>query len=353
MADWPQWIADFADAMSRFLRPRRRRPAPAPAPLRLEPLSTRILFSVGWTIGPRVLAALEPDVAAIASPQLMAPAVNGRHDAAPPAVLDQQTERSDQIRTIIPNPADRDDPRDRILPFADLYNLLLQERHSVELRHTSAPSAADVAPEGEPTGDAMIGSPAAPAPAGRADGGGIADDLAAGDAAASRSGTAEIDVGDPGGQAADLLVVDWTTPTPQEELTPLRKANLAFVPTYVVMDASPPAAAPMHSDAEAPLDLAAVLVGPGDLQPAAPGVDSSARRQDVVDRVFHDSPLPTGDASPPTAGGLGPIATPLERLFGDLPQACGDYRTAAVALLEALVVFGAWRLTEADGRAAE
>ncbi len=345
MAAWPRWVADYVDAARRLFRRRRRHGPVAPRP-GLEALSSRIVFSVGWQLYPHV-PAYEPADPAVTAPTPLDPRTSYADNAAP---LWQDAAAYHY--------ADHNGPADHDVTAADLYYLLLAEDHGAGSRHGVLPEVAAADPTAAPTADDRAVSAAQPdaapsPPPARVDGGGIADDLAAADAATPSDGTGDVDAADPGGPAANLLVVNWASPNPTEQLTPLTRANLALVPTYAVNDAPPPAAPPARPNGEVDLALAGVVVGPDHARTAAPVADPSAAREKAVDYVFQTSAA-VGDAAAPSAGGLSWVADAVGRLFAELPRLGGSNRTAAaVVLVEAVVVLGAWRLTEPEGRGRE
>jgi hypothetical protein len=378
MYNWPQRMADWLDLVRRLLHPRRSNPAltrpgsPARPRLGLEPLAARILLNANVSFGPDVLA-YKPD-AATASPVAGMPDAVVRYDLFPSGAGEKPAARSGDtpaMRQVEAGDITRYDPHDmwadHEMQAAGLYVLLADYRGN-ESRHELLPSSDRAAPQ--PSVDAAASAPSQAARDATASPresaserrsalygtyrSGIADDLAEGEADVSSGRPGEIDGGDLGRPLDSLLVVDWASPDPREELTPLNRANLAFVPTYVVNDARPIAAPPTPAAVAADLALAGVVVGPELLPQAAPVLaDLSTGGGNVVDHLFQACPLPAGDPCSHMAARLRFMAVEFGQWLADLPQPSDASKAAAVGLVEVLVVLGAWRLTESDDRPAQ
>jgi hypothetical protein len=174
-------------------------------------------------------------------------------------------------------------------------------------------------PEGKPDG------PSSTANAARAS----LDDFVQPGPAEPAAGTAEVDVGADGREAALRLTLDWNLPAAQVDLVPLEPKNLAVVATFLAGQAGNdggPGADPGHAGEQA-LNHYVIGLGPvtiGDRGDPPRGVDGS--QGDAVGRQANPEPAPTdgGPAAPESppapAGAHLPGQGPARAVAAAAPQ---------------------------------
>ena len=173
----------------------------------------------------------------------------------------------------------------------------------------------------------------------------------------------EVDVLDPDGDGIALVTVGGDLPDASQQLICLGKSNQAVAPAYVVGDGRGADAPAAPTEAGRDLNLTSVVVGLDD-PPSASDLRPTADA--ASDRLFQEMAASEGGGgvSSPSVQRLdavSPVGMDLGRLVGrwgdwiaGLPQVVSEEGAAAPAVVvEALLTFGMWRLTQPADRATE